>query len=59
MAAIETHQLAREYEGEIKAVIGPNGAGKTKLFNVITGFYATTAGTVRMRGVPPLIRHAS
>ena len=31
-------------EGEIKAVIGPNGAGKTTLFNVITGFYAPTAG---------------
>jgi ABC-type branched-subunit amino acid transport system ATPase component/ABC-type branched-subunit amino acid transport system permease subunit len=37
-------------EGEIKAVIGPNGAGKTTLFNVITGFYAPTAGVVRFRG---------
>ena len=36
--------------GEIKAVIGPNGAGKTTLFNVITGFYAPTAGEVRFRG---------
>ena len=39
-------------EGEIKAVIGPNGAGKTTLFNVITGFYAPTAGVVRFRGRP-------
>ena len=37
---------------EIAAVIGPNGAGKTTLFNVITGFLAPSAGTVRYRGRP-------
>ncbi len=37
-------------EGIVKAVIGPNGAGKTTLFNLVTGFAAPDAGTVRFRG---------
>jgi branched-chain amino acid transport system ATP-binding protein len=32
--------------GEILSIIGPNGAGKTTVFNVITGIYPATAGTV-------------
>ncbi len=32
--------------GEIVAIIGPNGAGKTTAFNVITGVYAPTNGSV-------------
>jgi branched-chain amino acid transport system ATP-binding protein len=36
--------------GDIRAVIGPNGAGKTTLFNVVTGYVAPTAGSVRYRG---------
>ena len=36
--------------GEIIGIIGPNGAGKTTLFNVITGMYTPTEGTVSLLG---------
>ncbi len=36
-------------EGEILSIIGPNGAGKTTLFNLLTGVYDATAGTVDFR----------
>jgi len=36
--------------GEIVGLIGPNGAGKTTIFNVITGVYKTSSGTVRFGG---------
>ena len=38
--------------GMIKAIIGPNGAGKTTLFNVITGSFPPTQGTVTFNGRP-------
>jgi branched-chain amino acid transport system ATP-binding protein len=32
--------------GELRAVIGPNGAGKTTFFNMISGFFPPTAGSI-------------
>lgn len=37
-------------EGKITAVIGPNGAGKTSLFNVISGFYKPSSGSIILDG---------
>jgi branched-chain amino acid transport system ATP-binding protein len=36
--------------GERRAVLGPNGAGKTTLFNVISGDFPPTAGSIEFRG---------
>ena len=65
MAAIETQQLAREFEGGIKAVdgvdlavaegeiygfLGPNGAGKTTTVRMLTTLLLPTGGTAVVAG---------
>jgi branched-chain amino acid transport system ATP-binding protein len=42
----------RVKRGMIKAIIGPNGAGKTTLFNIITGSFPPTEGSVVFKGLP-------
>jgi branched-chain amino acid transport system ATP-binding protein len=37
--------------GELIAIIGPNGAGKTTIFNLITGIYRPTKGSIIFDGL--------
>ena len=36
--------------GELRAIIGPNGAGKTTFFNMISGYFAPTTGSILFDG---------
>ena len=37
-------------KGELFGLIGPNGAGKTTIFNLLTGVYQPTCGTILLNG---------
>jgi branched-chain amino acid transport system ATP-binding protein len=37
-------------KGELCAIIGPNGAGKTTFFNLISGFFPPTSGSISFDG---------
>ena len=34
-------------KGELVGLIGPNGAGKTTVFNLLTGIYVPSSGTIK------------
>ncbi len=39
--------------GQLLAILGPNGAGKTTTLEMLEGFIAPTAGTIRVLGADP------
>ena len=49
LVAVRDVSMAVE-PGELRAIIGPNGAGKTTFFNLISGFFPPTAGSIRFDG---------
>ena len=49
LCALAGFNLALE-EGELMGLIGPNGAGKTTVFNLITGVYRASSGSIRFKG---------
>lgn len=49
LAAVKDLTLDVE-SGKIVSLIGPNGAGKSTVFNLITGIYAPTSGTIVFEG---------
>ncbi|SNS26950.1 amino acid/amide ABC transporter ATP-binding protein 1, HAAT family [Humidesulfovibrio mexicanus] len=64
MSLLEIHGLTRRFGGliavndfnielaerEMVALIGPNGAGKTTVFNLISGFYQPSEGSIKFQG---------
>jgi len=65
MALLEIKDLTQRFGGlvavsdfsvslenrDLHAIIGPNGAGKTTVFNVVSGFYQPTQGSITINGV--------
>ena len=48
---VAVHDVSLNVEkGELRAIIGPNGAGKTTFFNLISGFFPPTMGTIVFDG---------
>lgn len=72
MALLKVENLSKSFSGlkavsnlemeinekELVGLIGPNGAGKTTVFNLLTGVYVPTEGTItfqgkKINGLPP------
>ena len=49
LTAVDGFNLTLQ-KGEMAGIIGPNGAGKTTVFNMISGYYQPTAGSIDFQG---------
>ncbi len=49
LRAVSNFNLVLEH-GELIGLIGPNGAGKTTLFNLVTGAYHASEGSITLEG---------
>ena len=49
-ALVTDHVSLEVREGEFVSLIGPNGAGKTTYFNLLTGLYRPSSGSICFRG---------
>ena len=49
LCAVDDFNLSVD-QGELIAIIGPNGAGKTTVFNMLTGIYKPTKGSIELAG---------
>jgi branched-chain amino acid transport system ATP-binding protein len=47
---VTDHVSMKVDEGEFVSIIGPNGAGKTTFFNVVSGVYKPSGGSILYRG---------
>ena len=49
LKAVSGFNLSLE-ENDLVGLIGPNGAGKTTVFNLLTGVYQPTEGSIELEG---------
>ncbi len=49
LRAVSNYNLSVK-AGQVRGLIGPNGAGKTTIFNLITGTYQPTEGSITLGG---------
>lgn len=49
LTAVDNFSVSIE-ENELVGLIGPNGAGKTTIFNLLTGVYVPTEGSITLSG---------